>query len=368
MWHSPATGSSKVVAPVHPPQHVASSPRVRATRLPRPARALVALLAGLLTYPVAVAAQPAPPRTDAATPDLRAAAPPDAPRLTPEQMDRLLEPFAGAPQDIPGIVLDACRYPSELLEAAQWSRQPEASRGPAKDSWPPTVRLLAERAPRTVDYLTQDIARTAALGSAYQTQPNDVWMAYGRVTAARMAEAAAAPQAPAPAEPANPAAGPAAPPPSDAGGAPQALRDEAKAPTAPPPATAAAPTVVAPEAVPATQPPVVVVNPAPTQVVTTDTGTSSATSALVGGVVGFGAGLLVSELFDDDWNGPSYGWGAPAYRVPPPYAPYGGARHDAARSAARGPAGRSPGAAGRPAVCRNDTAGRTASGRDGTAG
>ena len=58
-------------------------------------------------------------------------------------------------------------------------------------------------------------------------------------------------------------------------------------------------------------------------------------SALVGGMIGLGAGLLISELVHDDdhWGGPGYGYGGyrPPYAVPPPYAPYGGARTDAAR-------------------------------------
>jgi hypothetical protein len=100
-----------------------------------------------------------------------------------EDLDRPVEPFAGAPQDTLGFVLDACRYPNDLLDATHWVEQSKETRVAAKDKWPPTVRLLAERAPRTLDFLTRDLAHTSALGSAYQNQPNDIWLAYGRLTA-----------------------------------------------------------------------------------------------------------------------------------------------------------------------------------------
>ena len=101
----------------------------------------------------------------------------------------MLEPFAGAPQDVLAVVLDACRYPTELVAATQWAAKPAAEREPATQAWPPPVRLLAERAPRTLQYLTQDIASTAVLGAAFQNQPNDVWLAFGRVTLAAQARA-----------------------------------------------------------------------------------------------------------------------------------------------------------------------------------
>lgn len=228
-----------------------------------------------------------------------------APLLAPEQLDALLAPFAGAPQDLLGVVLDACRYPDDLLAAAQWARAPEAMRGAASGAWAPTVRLLAERAPRTLDYLAQDIARTSALGSAYQSQPNDVWLAYGRVTAERKALDTTAASRPAaevlPAAPA-PVAAPAPPPPAPA-------------------STVQA----APAAPPASGTTTVIVAPTPPQ-------TSATGAAVVGGLIGFGAGLLVGELAD---NNNSY-WGAPyahPYAAPAPYAPYagGGYRYDAAR-------------------------------------
>ena len=235
------------------------------------------------------------------------------PLLGAGDLDRLVEPFAGAPQDMLGVVLDACRYPDDLLDAAHWVEQPNETRGAAKDKWPPTVRVLAERAPRTLDFLTRDLAHTSALGSAYQNQPNDVWLAYGRVTARQAraderqpaeAQAAAASSAGRPRTDATPLVTPVAQPQPAA--SQQAAPGPAAAPTAPP----ASQVVVA-------QPPA-------------DPGPSAAGAAIVGGVVGLGAGLLISELANNN-DDRGYGY-RPPYAVPPPYMPYAaGGGYNAAR-------------------------------------
>ena len=80
----------------------------------------------------------------------------------------------------------SCSTPAAIRATCSTPRIGPAARGHARGgegSWPPTVRVLAERAPRTLEFLTRDLANTSALGSAYQNQPNDVWLAYGRVTA-----------------------------------------------------------------------------------------------------------------------------------------------------------------------------------------
>jgi uncharacterized membrane protein YgcG len=259
------------------------------------------------------------------------------PTLTAGQLESLLEPFAGAPQDVLAVVLDACRYPTELVAATQWATKPADERGPAPQAWPPPVRLLAERAPRTLQYLTQDIASTAVLGAAFQNQPNDVWLAFGRVTLAAQAKAE---QQATPAEAGLPNP-PSQPPPA------VPARDSARPTAAAPPARPPAAEPVQAVPVPTEAPPVVVQAPpgsvvttqpaAPVTVVTTPAPVATVDpvgSALVGGIVGLGAGLLIAELVHDDdhWGAPGYGHGyRPPYAVPPPYAPYGGARTDAAR-------------------------------------
>ncbi|MDO9714281.1 DUF3300 domain-containing protein, partial [Paracraurococcus lichenis] len=263
-----------------------------------------------LSLLVIAAGSPPAPATSAAAAAAATVSTVKSPPLRADELDRLLAPYAGAPQDSLGVVLDACRYPADLVEASGWSQQAEATRGPAKQTWPPTVRLLAERAPRTLEYLTRDLAATSALGSAYQNQPNDVWLAYGRVTERQLeasdepageAKASSGGSRPAP-QPRPQAAQPSAP----------AAPSSPAAPPAPPPTTA----VGRPEAPPPAQQTVVVQSQA-------EQGPSTAGAALAGGVVGLGAGLLISELVHDD---DGWGHGIPGpYAVPPPYLPYGGA-------------------------------------------
>ena len=247
---------------------------------------------------------------------------------TAEQIERLVTPFAGAPQNVLGIVFDACRYPAQLLEAVQWSQQPEATRGPARETWAPTVRLLAEQAPRTLEYLTQNMSTTAALGSAYQHQPNDVWLAYGRVTT-RETEARPAAASAAPAVPSPPVS---APQPRPVAGA------RPSAPSSVLPEQAGAQPPVQGAAAPLPQP----ASSATATVVTPSSGTDPMAAALVGGAIGLGAGLLISELANNNNNSWSTPYGRP-YPVPVPYAPYAryggagayaatGARYDAGRA------------------------------------
>lgn len=220
-------------------------------------------------------------------------------RLTAAQLDALLEPYAGAPQEAVGLVLDAARYPADLMAASAWAAQPEADRGPVNDSWPPPVKVLAERAPRTLAYLTENMASTAALGAAYATQPNDVWLAYGRVTARAEEAARPAEQAPQAAQQQPPAA------------------QQQQQPAAEPAPAAAAPAPVA-------------AAPATTTVVQTESGMSTTGTAIVAGAVGIGAGLLLGELFEDDDDDWGYGYGG-GYYPPPPYYPGGSVDRGAAQ-------------------------------------
>lgn len=286
--------------------------RRRRTRGQRTSVFLCAVV--LSAAPLAATAPQAQQQPAQAVPGPAPAGDPGAkpPLLGAEDLDRLVEPFAGAPQDMLGVVLDACRYPNDLLDAAHWVEQPKEMRGAAKDTWPPTVRVLAERAPRTLDFLTRDLAHTSALGSAYQNQPNDVWLAYGRVTERQIQAEHRPADAPA-AEDGGP------PPPPVAAPRPAPAQQAASSPASPPAAAPAAP----PVAPPASQ--VVVVQPP------ADPGPSAAGAAIVGGVVGLGAGLLISELANDN-DDRGYGY-RPPYAVPPPYMPYagGGGGYNAAR-------------------------------------
>ena len=117
-------------------------PQGRCTVIRSRACTLAVAIASMALIGMPFRAQPQPPQTAFIT-DRAAEASSRPPVLGPADLDRLIEPFAGAPQDTLGVVLDACRYPSNFLDAARWTQQPEGTRGAAKDSWPPTVRVLA---------------------------------------------------------------------------------------------------------------------------------------------------------------------------------------------------------------------------------
>lgn len=231
-----------------------------------------------------------PPQSAAQSPPAASGSAP----LTDAEIERLVAPYAGAPPAALGVVFDASRYPADLGDAQAWLRQPEADRGPPKETWPPSVRRLAERAPQVVDHLTADIASTAALGAAYQNQPNQVWQAYGKATA--QLQSAQEP----PAEPQPPAAGTALAP-----------QPDPTASAAPAPAPAPTTTVIV-------EPAPVVVQQAP---VTTSSGDTTS-AVLTGGAIGLFGGLALASLFDDDdhWHG--------GYPYPAPY----GASYDDRRA------------------------------------
>jgi Meckel syndrome type 1 protein len=268
-------------------------------------------------------------------------------RRSAAQLEQLVAPYAGVPSDALVVIFDAARFPSEITEAAGWLRKPEAERA-AQPGAQPSVRLLTREAPEVVAFLASNMAATAALGSAYQEQPDDLWKAYGETTlrlqaqqggaAPPSADAAALPDAPSSVSAAAPtegagrenlaAASPAAAlpaPPADAA-APGAQPRPSEPAAAPPPvvvtpAPAPAPIVVTPAPAP-----VVVTSPAPATVVapvapTTTSGGDTTTAALTGGAIGLVGGMalgaLLNENRDDDWG---HSYPAP-YPYPRPYPP-----------------------------------------------
>jgi hypothetical protein len=266
--------------------------------------------------PTAEAQNPSPAQTRVAASD----------QLSAMQIEVLVAPFAGASPDALGIVFDAARYPAELLEAAEWLRRPEAERGAADATWPPSVRRLAERAPQAIVYLTSDMRSTAALGAAYQNQPNDVWLAYGKITQQLQAQQDLAGAPPPQSEAVQ--GGSSALPPATLEKTAQSEVAAAPAPSATPAAPATPPaqiTVVNPAPVTVTPAPIVT-TPAPVVVTQAPAATTSGDTtgaALMGGAVGMVGGLALASLLDDDddW-GHSYP-AAGAYPYPRPY-PYAG--------------------------------------------
>src|SRR5215475_10198770 len=89
-----------------------------------------------------------------------------------------MTPLAGVPQQMLPAVLDACRYPADIMDAQQSLAHPQAE---IKTTWNTGVQFMARYAPDLLNILSRDIGATAQLGEAYARQPNDVLRAYGAV-------------------------------------------------------------------------------------------------------------------------------------------------------------------------------------------
>jgi hypothetical protein len=258
---------------------------------------------------------------------------------SPEELERLVSPYAGVPPQVLLVMFDAARYPGNVMESAQWLGKPDPDRGPPPKAQA-SVRRLTDEAPQVVAYLSGNIAATTQLGDAYREQPNDLWMAYGEVTTRLPA------QAPSPPLP-DKAATPSTPPIPANSEAPAATQ---QAVVTPPPSPA--PVVVTPPPSPP-PPPVVVSEPSPTVIVqqapapvvaapapvvaapTVVSGGDTTTAALTGGAIGLIGGMalgaLINDNNDESWSG---------YPVPAPYPaayprPYSGG-YPAARGAYAG--------------------------------
>jgi hypothetical protein len=147
------------------------------------ARALRHAAAGALAA-VALLAAPASAQTQSASP-----------ALTSAQLETLIAPLAGVPQQMLPAVLDACRYPADIMDAQQSLARPAAE---IKPTWNTGVQFLARYAPDLLGVLARDIGATAQLGEAYTRQPNDVLRAYGAVELRSRQPASATPARTAP--------------------------------------------------------------------------------------------------------------------------------------------------------------------------
>jgi hypothetical protein len=129
--------------------------------------------------------------------------------LSAAQLETLMTPLAGVPQQMLPAVLDACRYPADIMDAQQTLARPGAE---IKTTWNTGVQFLARYSPDLLGVLARDIGSTAALGEAYTRQPNDVLRAYGavelRARQATQANTRAAQARPPARPPATPAAAP----------------------------------------------------------------------------------------------------------------------------------------------------------------
>jgi hypothetical protein len=228
---------------------------------------------------------------EAATP-IDAAIEPEEAAFTPEELDTLVAPVALYPDPLLAQVFVASTYPIDVVKADRWIEENKdlasESRAEAAEAkgWDPSVTVLAAGFPTIVGRMSDDIEWTETLGDAVLAQSDDTLDAVQRMRA----QAAAMGNL-------------------DTNEA-QVVTVEGDAITIVP----ATPEVVyvptydsqAVYTTAATAPPVVVNS--------TDPGFSTGT-LITTGILAFGAGMLVNEIFDDDdddWHG--Y-WG-PGYYGP----------------------------------------------------
>jgi hypothetical protein len=118
------------------------------------------------------------PPGGAAPPSGEAAAP--APALaTPEQLQQLVSPIALYPDSLIGQILAASTYPTQVVEAERFVQQNHNLTGDAlaaqvnPQPWDPSVRSLCQF-PSVLEMMSSNISWTTQLGGAYYTQPQDV--------------------------------------------------------------------------------------------------------------------------------------------------------------------------------------------------
>ncbi len=274
--------------------------------------------------PAAVPAAPAPtetaPATTAAVVEPTAGTGVVTRTWTPEALEELLAPVALYPDPVLSQVLIASTNPQEVLDAGNWLLQNQSLKGNALDEaavkvgFTPPIRALIQF-PETIDMLCMELDWTTELGEAFvadqagvldavqrlRKQAKDV----GNLQSSDMMKVETQEQA-------GKEVVVLSPPKPEVIYVPQY---DPQAVYAPPPATAPA--------------------PAATTTTTTPEKSGHSTASLVTtGLLAFGAGMLVNEIFDDDddhhhhnndyWY-PNYGYGGMPYYPPYPYRPvYGG--------------------------------------------
>jgi hypothetical protein len=228
---------------------------------------------------------------------------------TPEALEGLLAPIALYPDPILSQVLIASTNPQEVLDAGNWLLEHQDLKGKALDDaaiavgfTPPVLALM--NFPDTVDMMCRELDWTTELGSAFTADQAGVLDAVQRLRKQAMSvgNLATSPQMTVENETQEGKEVVVLKPASD--GVVYVPQYDPVAVYAPPPATAAAPTTTT----------------------TTTESTGHSTGTLVAtGLLSFGAGLLVANIFDDDDDYdnyyPHYGYGGMPYYPPYPYRP-----------------------------------------------
>ena len=236
---------------------------------------------------------------------------------TPEALEELLAPVALYPDPVLSQVLIASTNPQEVLDAGNWLLQNTGLKGKpldeaaAKIGFTPPIRALVQF-PETVDMMCMELGWTTEVGEAFVADQAGVLDAVQRLRQQAL----------------------------DAGNlksSPQMTVETTEQegedvvllkPTEPE-------VVYVPQYDPVTAyaPASTTAAPATTTTTTTVEEEGHSTGSLIAtGVLAFGAGILVNELFDDDdWDDhhdyyyPNYGYGGMPYYPPYPYRPaYGG--------------------------------------------
>ena len=280
--------------------------------------ALAALSACGSKEPPPTPAAPAP--ADATPPAAQPAAPVTAGQVTqtwsPEALEELLAPVALYPDPVLSQLLIASTNPQEVLDAGNWLLQNTELKGGALDDaaaaagFTPPVRALVQF-PETVDMMCLELGWTTELGEAFVADQPGVLDAVQRLR--KQAKDVGNLQ-------------------STEQMTVETQQQEGKEVVVLKPAQ---PEVVyVPQYDPVTAyAPVPAPAPATTTAVTEEKSGHSTGAMITTGVLAFGAGILVNELFDDDDNHnnkydyyyPNYGYGGMPYYPPYPYRPaYGG--------------------------------------------
>jgi len=267
---------------------------------------------------------PAPATAPDAVPAAAPAAPVTAAEVTrtwtPEALEDLLAPIALYPDPVLSQMLIAATNPQEVLDAGNWLLQNGALKGSALDDaaaaigFTPPVRALVQF-PETVDMMCLQLDWTTELGEAFVADQPGVLAAVQRLR--RQAMDVGNLQ-------------------SSAQMKVETQKQEGQEVVVLKPAKPEVVYVPQYDPVAAYAPIPATTTPATTT--TTEQKSGYSTGAMVTtGVLAFGAGILVNELFDDDdhkkknkydYYYPNYGYGGMPYYPPYPYRPsYGGGHY-----------------------------------------
>jgi hypothetical protein len=256
------------------------------------------------------ATAPAPAPTPIAAADVANAT------WTAEALEELLAPIALYPDPVLSQVLIASTNPQEVLDAGNWLIANEGLEGKALDAaaaqigFTPPIRALVQF-PQTIDMMCMEMGWTTELGQAFVADQAGVLAAVQRLRKQAM-------------EVGNLKSSEAMVVETQ-----QQEGQEVVVLKPPTPEVVYVPTYD-PQAVYAPAPAAPAAAPVTTTTTTTETSGHSTGTLVTTGLLAFGAGMLVNEIFDDDddyhgYNYPNYGYGGMPYYPPYPYRPsYGG--------------------------------------------